>query len=260
MLLNKEQIQLLANRLTMARIIGKPIPALSYQYEFSMDDAYEIQGILAKEKIKNGDKIIGWKLGYTSLAMRKQMKIDEPNFGSLHQSMFLKSGSILPDNLIQPKVEPEIAVKFKYPLSGRVTFEEVYNAIESAHGCLEIVDSIYEDYKFKIEDNTADGSSAAQFVIGPEIEKNELDKTEVKFFKNGDIIDQCLGSSASGHPLNGVVWLVNCLDKLQAKIEPGEIVITGGLTSAIDIKKGDHVYGIFDNTVKVEVFGWIKNE
>ena len=40
-----------------------------------------------------------------------------------------------------------------------------------------------------------------------------------------------------------------------AEIEPGDIVITGGLTSAINIKKGDHVYGIFDDTVKVEVYG-----
>lgn len=254
MLLNKEQIQLLANRLTMARTIGKPIPALSYQYEFSMDDAYEIQGILAKEKIKNGDKIIGWKLGYTSLAMRKQMKIDEPNFGSLHQSMFLKSGFFLPDNLIQPKVEPEIAVKFKYPLSGRVTFEEVYNAIESAHGCLEIVDSIYEDYKFKIEDNTADGSSAAYFVIGQELDKKDLDKTDVKFYKNKQFVDQSYGSAASGHPLNGVVWLINCLTGIGSKIEAGEFVITGGLTSAIDINKGDHIYGLFNDSIKLEIF------
>ena len=255
MFLKSEQIQIIANKLVDARSVGTPIPALSNQFDFTMVDAYKIQKILAQDKIEKGDVIIGWKLGYTSLAMRTQMNIDEPNFGPLHQSMYLTSGSILSNYLIQPKVEPEIAVKFKYPLSGNVTFEEVHNAIDSAHGCLEIVDSIFQDYKFNIEDNTADGSSAAQFVIGPEIEKNELDKTEVKFFKNGDIIDQCLGSSASGHPLNGVVWLINCLDKLQAKIEPGEIVITGGLTSSIDINKGDHVYGIFDNTVKVEVFG-----
>ncbi len=254
MRLNKNQIKLLANKLSHARSNGTPIPALSNQYEFSMDDAYEIQKILAYHKIGNGDKIIGWKLGYTSLAMRTQMNIDEPNFGPLHESMFLASSSDLPDKLVQPKVEPEIAIKFKYPLSGIVSFEEVYNAIKSAHACLEIVDSIYEDYKFKIEDNTADGSSAAYFVIGQELDKKALDKTNVKFYKNKQFIDQSYGSAASGHPLNGVVWLINCLSKIDNKIEAENYVITGGLTSAIDIHKNDHIYGVFDDSMKVEIF------
>ena len=255
MILKRKQIQSLAMRLIKARSSSMLIPALSNQIQFSMDDAYEIQKILAQDKIKKGDIIIGWKLGYTSLAMREQMNISEPNFGPLHKSMALTSGSDLANDLIQPKVEPEIALKFRYSLSGSETRDEVYDAIETANGCLEIVDSIFEDYKFKIEDNTADGSSAAQFVIGPKIEKNGLNKTEVKFYKNEKIIDHCFGAAASGHPLNGVLWLVKCLGKIDVKIEPGDIVITGGLTSAINIEKGDHVYGIFDDTVKVEVFG-----
>ena len=255
MLLEKKQIQSIADKLIDARLIGVPIPALSNQFVFSMDDAYAIQKILTENKTKNGDRIVGWKLGYTSLAMRKQMNISEPNYGPLLKSMVLPSGSYLTNNLIQPKVEPEIALMFSQPLKGSVTRDEVYNAVDTAHGCLEVVDSIFEDYKFNIEDNTADGSSAAQFVLGPEIFKNTLDKTEVKFYKNENIINRCLGAAASGHPLNGVVWLVKCLGKMGAEIEPGDIVITGGLTSAINIKKGDHVYGIFDDTVKVEIYG-----
>ena len=184
MLLEKKQIQSIADKLIDARLIGLPIPALSNQFVFSMDDAYAIQKILTENKTKNGDRIVGWKLGYTSLAMRKQMNISEPNYGPLLKSMVLPSGSYLTNNLIQPKVEPEIALMFSQPLKGSVTRDEVYNAVDSAHGCLEVVDSIFEDYKFNIEDNTADGSSAAQFVLGPEIIKNTLDKTEVKFYKN----------------------------------------------------------------------------
>lgn len=83
MLLEKKQIQSIADKLIDARLIGVPIPALSNQFVFSMDDAYAIQKILTENKTKNGDRIVGWKLGYTSLAMRKQMNISEPNYGPL---------------------------------------------------------------------------------------------------------------------------------------------------------------------------------
>ena len=146
MLLEKKQIQSIADKLIDARLIGVPIPALSNQFVFSMDDAYAIQKILTENKTKNGDRIVGWKLGYTSLAMRKQMNISEPNYGPLLKSMVLPSGSYLTNYLIQPKVEPEIALIFSQPLRGSVTRDEVYNAVDTAHGCLEVVDSIFEDY------------------------------------------------------------------------------------------------------------------
>ena len=93
MALKKNQLRFLANKLITARSKKIPIPALSNEYSFSMEDAYRIQQLITEHKIRKGQKIIGWKLGYTSLAMREQMNVSEPNFGPLLNSMILFSGS-----------------------------------------------------------------------------------------------------------------------------------------------------------------------
>ena len=138
MALKKNQLRFLANKLITARSKKIPIPALSNEYSFSMEDAYRIQQLITEHKIKKGLKIIGWKLGYTSLAMRELMNVSEPNFGPLLNSMILFSGSSISKELVQPKVEPEIAIKFGKSLSGSVTFEEVVDAVESAYGALAV--------------------------------------------------------------------------------------------------------------------------
>jgi hypothetical protein len=43
----------------------------------------------------------------------------------------------------------------------------VLDACDAALACLEIVDSVWSGYRFTLEDNTADGSSAAWVVVGP---------------------------------------------------------------------------------------------
>ena len=255
MSLNNNQIEFLANKIITARTLKEPIKPLSNNYVFGMKDAYKIQSFIIKKKLITHDKIIGWKLGYTSLAMRKQMNISNPNFGPLLDTMLLNSGSKISNALIQPKVEPEIALKFNDTLNGSSSNDQIFSAISDAYACLEVVDSIYLDYKFKIQDNTADGSSAAQFVLGPRINKKSLDTIEVIFYKNHNLIDKCYGSAASGHPLNGITWLLKALEKVGRTLLPNDIVITGGLTSAIDVRDNDHIYADFENNKRVELYG-----
>ena len=253
--LSNNQIQFLAKKIINARSNKNLIKALSSDYIFGMEDAYKIQSKIINKKLMKNNKIVGWKLGYTSLAMRKQMNILDPNFGPLLNTMYLKTGSKISSALIQPKVEPEIALKFNSKLNGSSSYNQIYNSISRAYACLEVVDSIFLDYKFKIEDNTADGSSAAQFVLGPVIDKKSLDKTEVIFYKNRKLIDKCNGSAASGHPINGIIWLLKSLEKIGKTLLPNDIVITGGLTSAIDVRENDHIYADFEKNKRVELYG-----
>lgn len=255
MKIDNDKIQLMAEKLIAARYNRKPISPLSDSINYSMEDAYKIQRKIINSKIRQGRKIIGWKLGYTSLAMREQMNVNEPNYGPLLDDMIMKSGNSISKNLIQPRVEPEIALSFAKILDTSFSFEDVSHSIKNAFLSLEIVDSIYKDYSFKIEDNTADCSSAAQFVLGPAINHNALDKTKLFFRKNGKTVCKCIGSSASGHPINGILWLIKRLKEQNLKIEPEHIIITGGLTSAIYIKKGDVIEAIAESSKKVQVYG-----
>jgi 2-keto-4-pentenoate hydratase len=46
-------------------------------------------------RIDRGERQIGWKLGYTSVAMRQQMGVDAPNYGPLTDVMRVDTGADL---------------------------------------------------------------------------------------------------------------------------------------------------------------------
>src|SRR5690606_35738079 len=122
-------------------------------------------------------------------------------------------GRALPEDLLlQPRVEPEIAIRLGRDLMAPPdSFDDVIVAVDEAYACLEIVDSVWDGYRFRIEHNTADGSSAAFVVLGPAIPLGDLSATAVELFRNDEPVASATGAAASGHPLAGVAWLAATL-------------------------------------------------
>ena len=243
-----------ARRLVNARLSGRTLSPLSAERPLSLAEAYEIQREVTALRYARGERRVGWKLGYTSLAMREQMGIDEPNYGPLTDAMLLPSGAVLPDGGLQPRVEPEIGLRFARSLSGVISVDEVLAACEGGYACLEVVDSVWTDYRFTLEDNTADGSSAAWVVVGPRLPLDDLPSIAVDLARNGEVVASATGAAASGHPAEGVVWLAAQLALDGRAIEADDLVITGGLTAAYPLEPGDEIAAAFtpgDGTVVV---------
>ena len=233
------------------RVGCDPISSSVY---LTIDDAYAIQQAGAALRLERGEKLVGWKLGYTSLAMRSQMGIDQPNFGPLTDAMLVAHDGDADAALIQPRVEPEIGLRFDHSLPADANLDQVLGAVGEAFACLEIVDSVYPDYRFRLEDNTADGSSAAQVVVGPALKSiAALDEVTVVLLHNGTKCGSATGQAASGHPAAGVVWLVNQLALQGQNVEAGNIVITGGLTRAVPLDFGDRFEAVFDDETRVAI-------
>ncbi|HZX55566.1 MAG TPA: fumarylacetoacetate hydrolase family protein [Ilumatobacteraceae bacterium] len=242
-----------AERIISARARRETLMPITDTQEMSMADAYDIQRRMTAARLARGERIAGWKLGYTSKAMRSQMGIDQPNFGPLTDQMVLDDGALLPGTVVQPKVEPEVALRFARPLTGECSIEEVLDATETAHACLEIVDTVWTDYRFRIEDNTADGSSAAFICIGAPIPIATINTVTVELRRNGEPVGHGVGADASGHPALGVVWLAAQLAEQRTGIRAGDIVITGGLTRAVDFVEGDIIDALYDGKPAVSV-------
>lgn len=254
MVLGPTEVQAWAATLAAARRDRRGCAPITSTVQLDLDDAYAIQRAGTALRIARGEHVVGWKLGYTSLAMRTQMGIDHPNFGPLTDAMLLGSGDAVSPLLVQPRVEPEIALRFARPLRGDVTQAEVLDAVDRALACLEVVDSVYPEYRFRLEDNTADGSSAAQVVLGPELPAvDRLEAVAVELRHNGEPAGSATGAAASGHPLAGVVWLVAQLARRGEGLRAGDVVITGGLTRAVPLDPGDRVEAVFDGAIAVAV-------
>jgi 2-keto-4-pentenoate hydratase len=209
-------------------------------------DAYRTQHALTTRRISRGARPIGWKLGYTSAAMRIQMGVHQPNYGPLLDTMLINDQRLPAANrrFIQPRVEPEIAI--------------VMGADDQpirAHAALEVVDSVWRDYQFTLELNTADGSSAAGLVLGPPLPMAALTHMPVSLIKNGLPVAEASSDAAMGHPLAAIEWLMNQLSRRDEHLRPGDVVLTGGLTHAVTLHAEDTVHAVFNADVDMEISG-----
>ena len=103
----------------------------------------------------------------------------------------------------------------------------------------------WSGYRFTLEDNTADGSSAAWVVTGPPLPLADLAALPVTLSADGSVVERGTGAAASGHPAAGVVWLAAQLASRGQALEPGDLVITGGLTSARPLEPGHRISASF---------------
>src|SRR5687768_546709 len=93
--MEKENIDYWASLLHGARLQAKPIGQISQEIiSFSRDNAYKVQELQEKLRIKDGETQVGWKMGLTSEAKRKQMNLDSPLYGFLTDAMQVKSGGV----------------------------------------------------------------------------------------------------------------------------------------------------------------------
>ena len=245
--LDNATILKLAEHLETAELKAYDVTKITDDHpDMDWDDAYAIQDEIRRRKEARGNKTVGLKAGLTSFAKMKQMGVEVPVFGFVSDYMSCPDGGeIKTSELIHPKVEAEICVVTKAPLSGPgCHMGAVMAAIDFVVPAVEIIDSRYRDFKFDLKSVIADNTSASRFVIGGrprELADLDLRTLGVVMEKNGEIVAMAAGAAVLGHPLAAVVMLANHLGARGQEIPAGSFIMTGGATEAIAVKPGDNV-------------------
>src|SRR6516225_1185706 len=212
-------------------------------------DAYRIQMINVDLRAASGRKIVGRKVGLTSVAMQKMFGVNEPDFGHLFDDMMIANGGECPvESLMLPRVEPEIAFG--------LTREEVLAAAEFVTPALEIIDTRIRDWKITLADTIADNASSARVVLGDHKTKPamlDLAVVAMTLKKNGATVELGLGSAVLGHPAEPVAWLANKLAEFGQALAAGSVIIPGALSRAVPVEAGDLVVASFQGLGSVNV-------
>jgi len=245
--LDNATILKLADHLETAELKAYDVTKITDDHpDMDWDDAYAIQDEIRRRKEGRGNKTVGLKAGLTSFAKMKQMGVDVPVFGFVSDYMSSPDGAdIKTSELIHPKVEAEICVVTKAPLSGPgCHLGAVMAAIDFVVPAVEIIDSRYRDFKFDLKSVIADNTSASRFVVGGRprnLDELDLRTLGVVMEKNGGIVAMAAGAAVLGHPLAAVVMLANHLGARGQEIPAGTFIMTGGVTEAIAVQAGDNV-------------------
>lgn len=238
----------LARRLDGAWENREPIAPLSESEGLeNLEQAYEIQTRWSELRQSQGERIVGRKIGLTSLAMQEQLGVSEPDYGSLWGSRSFPAANgrveIPSESFLQPFLEGELAFLIGRPLSGPdVTLEEVLAATDALAVAVEIVDSRIEDWKIKLPDTIADNASYGGFTTGPwssSLKEADLRTVGMLISKGGSQVTEGLGAASLGHPARAVAWLANKLASFGTSLEPGDVVLSGSLGRAVPVERGD---------------------
>ncbi len=221
-------------------------PLTTRHAEITVEDAYRISLHMLRRREADGERVIGKKIGVTSLAVQEMLGVFQPDFGFLTDAMRCEDGATIGlarAGLIQPRAESEIAFRLKADLHGPgVTREHVLDATEWVAPCFEIVDSRIADWKIRIQDTVADNASCGVFVVGAQhIDPRTLDLAAVRMEmrKNGAVCGSGLGSAVQGHPAEAVAWLANTLGAFDIPFKAGETILSGSLGPLVPAAAGD---------------------
>lgn len=228
--------------------------------ELDVATGYEVQDLTLRRRLDRGEKLVGIKLGLTSRAKQERMGVDTPFVAWLTDAMILPVGDPVPqDRLIHPRIEPELVFVMGERLEGPgVTAAQAMAAVDQVLGGAEVIDSRFRDFTFAAGDVIADNASSGAFVTGPvSLPPSELDLSHeaVLVEVDGEVVDSATGAAVQGHPGEALALAANDLATRGHAIEPGWIVLTGGMTDAYFTRPGTSLSLHFSNLGSVRIHG-----
>jgi 2-keto-4-pentenoate hydratase len=244
-LADASSIARIADQLQKAEADRKQIPPIvSDLGTGNVDAAYHVQAELTRRRLAAGSRLVGRKIGLTSVAVQQQLGVSEPDFGALFNDMEAEQGGhIETGKLIQPRIEAEIALVLDSDLErADATMAELMRAVAFVAPALEIVDSRITDWKISIVDTIADNGSSARFVLGNSIRKLtdvDLLTSGMMMTRNGSVVSVGSGAACLGHPLKAALWLVRKLAGAGEPLRAGDVVLTGALGPMVGAQKGE---------------------
>ena len=249
----------LAADLAQAERSREPIAPLTTSYpDIDVVDAYEIQLINIRQRVAEGARVLGHKVGLSSKAMQQMMGVDEPDYGHLLDEMqVFEDTPVKAGRYLYPRVEVEVGFILSEDLPGAgCTEDDVLAATEALVPSIELIDTRITDWKIALCDTIADNASSAGFVLGEaRVSPADIDVKAIDavLTRNGEVIAEGRSDAVLGNPVTAVAWLSRKVESFGVRLRKGDIVLPGSCTRAIDARAGDEFVADFSGLGSVRL-------
>lgn len=252
--MTQTSLQNVADQLYEAARSGQAIdPIRNLLPEGDLKAAYAVQQLNTQRALQEGRRLTGRKIGLTSVAVQKQLGVDQPDFGMLFADMAVCDGEeVAWARLMQPKVEAEVALVLEHDLTAeQLTPADVLRATAYALPAIEIVGSRIRNWDIRITDTIADNASASLYVLGNRpvtLDALDLRLAGMVMERNGEPVSFGVGAACLGHPLNAALWLARTMVEVGQPLRAGDVVLTGALGPMAAVQPGEvfdaHINGL----------------
>lgn len=239
----------LVEHILTARGGGTPAILPREKHALSLEAAYDVQDRVRQALVGRGERVIGWKAGFTSRATQQAFDTDRPVGGFLLGSGVYASGAEVPASaFVGLGVEAEVAFVMGRALAGPgVTPPQALLAVEGAVPALELIDFRYAGKPTAI-DVVADGVLAKAVVLGApltDVTHVDLALEGLVYEVNGAIVATNTAAEVLGSPINSLAWLANHLGARGLGLRAGDVVMSGSVSAVLRPKAGDTVRARF---------------
>jgi 2-keto-4-pentenoate hydratase len=216
----------LLDAIRAARQERRPRAPLAQELGVDLAGAYRVQ-----EAFFAGQAIIGYKLGLVSPAKQAQMGVSSPIYGRITPAM-LREGTLALGAFVQPRIEPELAVVLRDAVPPHAPPGAVALAIGAVFLGIDLLDSIWEGYRFSAADVIADNASGGAFLLGDRALPWPIDG-ELALALNGRLV--AAGPIAALEPVTEhLAWLATAVGGLAA----GQVIFLGSPAAAVPAEPG----------------------
>jgi 2-keto-4-pentenoate hydratase len=211
--------------------------------------AYEVQDGFLAGRVKEGAKIVGWKVGCTSAAIRRQFGLTEPISGKLLEPDIFPEGAQLPAlSFVDCAVEPELVFRLGTDLEPEVDDHEIISALAGVCAGIEL-----HNYRFwfgapSLQELIASNGIHAGLVLSDmrSLPPNwDLKSEQVWVLVNGEVRASGRCAEIMGSPLRSIQWLARHAAERGQRLRAGEIVIPGSAVELVRVEAGDAIEARF---------------
>jgi 2-keto-4-pentenoate hydratase len=217
--------------------------------DLTLEQAYALQRQLEQALVGRGERVVGYKVGFTTAALQERHGVTEPVLGFMLASGVFGGGDVVPlARFVAIGVEVEVAFLLKADLAGPgVTSASALLAVEGAMPSFELIDFRLSGTPGGV-DVVADGVYTNAIVLGrplTSVTGVDLALEGVVFEQDGQIVATQTAAEVLGNPLVSLAWAANTLGKMGRGLHAGDIVLTGSISKVLRPTAGQSVRAAF---------------
>lgn len=222
---------------------------------FDLDAAYAVERELSRRRQAEGRTVVGRKVGYANKAVWRALKLDTLVWANMYDDTVRHA----PDNdatlsiapLVAPKIEPEIVFRLRDAMPPGLTEPAaVLERVEWIALGFEIIDCVYQDWKFQPTDFVASYGLHAALIVGAPMTLDAVNAPalaealaafRVQLLRNGEPAEQGGGRNSLRSPALCLAELATAISR-RAGAEPlaaGDLISSGTLTESRVVAPGE---------------------
>lgn len=230
---------------------GPPLEGLP---SLSPDEAYQVQDAVARRRVARGEQVIGYKVGCTSPAIRRQFGLNEPINARLFSPYLHPDGAELDWSAYRNgAIEPELVLTLASDLEDPGASDEaLVGSIAHLRAGIELHHFIFCHQPPCQQELIASGGIHAGLLLGRSTAPAETLLTHDPIFRvRADEVEVTAApaSDVLGGPLHSLRWLIGSLARRGLRLRGGDLVIPGSPTELVTIDRD------LDLTVRIDGVG-----